>query len=437
MTARLLGHLSLRAKLFGAILLLAAAAGGSSAYVAARFVETDEAYSGLVAGEAAGVMLVSRAGINVVEDGRLVLALLSETRPDERARLARERVAAQARAQEALEKTAAALPAEAGRVAALRERFGRVAAKGNAVETALVDGDWPRARALANEVYRPDFAALRVEMRELAAALDARMRAESAALSARAEASARKTLLITGAASLAALLLAALVLRWGLSRPLAELSARMRALAAGDAASPVPGLDRRDEFLAMAAALEGFRLAELERQRLARAANTDALTGLLNRRGALAGVEEAAASGAPLAAIAIDLDHFKRANDDHGHEAGDAVLREAARRILGCVRANDLVCRPGGDEFLVVLPGLAEMEPLQAVALRLREALHLPVLWEGRSLRLGATLGVALGPVPGGAAEEVLRRADDALMGAKRRGARGTVGWAEAAVVVA
>jgi len=434
MTVRPLPGLSLRAKLLGALLLLAAAAGLSAAYVAARFLETDRAYSALVEGEAAGVMLISRAGINVVEDGRLVLALLSESRPDERAGIASERLAAQRRAREALARTALALPEEAARLAAFSEHFGRVAAKGDAVQAALADGDWPLARRLAHEAHKPDFAALRVGMRELAAALDARMRAESRALSARAEASAKRTLAITAGASLLALLLASAVLHRGLSAPLAALSARMRGLAAGDTASPVPGLGRRDEFQAMAAALEGFRLAELERARLERAANTDALTGLLNRRGGIEAVEAAAEAGEPLAAIAIDLDHFKAANDAYGHEAGDAVLREAARRIRECVRGHDVVFRPGGDEFLVALPGVTELEPLQRVAQRLREALHLPVLWEGRSLRLGATFGVALGPVPGGGgALDTLRRADDALMRAKRAGARGTVELADAA----
>ncbi len=112
------------------------------------------------------------------------------------------------------------------------------------------------------------------------------------------------------------------------------------------------------------------------------------------------------------------------------------MLREAARRIRECVRgAQDVVCRPGGDEFLVALPGVTDPERVRAVALRLREALHLPVLWEGQSLRLGATLGLALGGSDAaGGASELLRRADDALMRAKRGGARGTVRMAVAEV---
>ncbi len=331
----------------------------------------------------------------------------------------------------ALEEAAAALPAHAARIAEFGERFRWLASIGDETEAAIAAGDAQLARAVLADRHRPTAAALRAEMRGLIVGLEAEMQAASSALTAGARASAGRTLAITAGAGALAILVASLLLRHGFAHPLAALSARMRALAAGDSASPVPGLDRRDEFRAMAAALEGFRLAEIERERLRRVADTDALTGVLNRRGGIEAVEAAAAHG-PLAAIAIDLDHFKRANDEHGHEAGDAVLREAARRIRECVRGHDLVCRPGGDEFLVALPGMQDVETLYGVALRLREALHLPVLWEGKSLRLGATLGIAIGPAPGGA-HALLRRADEALMRAKRGGARGTVLMADAA----
>ncbi|TCM53105.1 PAS domain S-box-containing protein/diguanylate cyclase (GGDEF)-like protein [Rhizobium sp. PP-F2F-G48] len=89
---------------------------------------------------------------------------------------------------------------------------------------------------------------------------------------------------------------------------------------------------------------------------LQRNAQTDSLTGLLNRRGLEARFSQLASS-AGFAVLVIDLDGFKQVNDRYGHAAGDAVLVETARRLTSCVRFDDLVCRAGGDEFVVVIAG--------------------------------------------------------------------------------
>lgn len=161
-------------------------------------------------------------------------------------------------------------------------------------------------------------------------------------------------------------------------------------------------------------------------ERLSGLAFTDPLTGLANRRAMVEELARAIAGGRSLAAIAIDLDHFKEANERAGHAGGDAVLRAAAERIRAVVRAADIVGRVGGDEFLVFLVDAPNDAALMLIVERLRAALHEPVPWEGRMLRLGATIGLALCPDDARDPELLLRLADEALMRAKRE-RRGSV----------
>jgi diguanylate cyclase (GGDEF)-like protein len=110
----------------------------------------------------------------------------------------------------------------------------------------------------------------------------------------------------------------------------------------------------------------------------------------------------------------VDLDDFKRVNDDFGHAAGDELLRAVAARLGTCLRAGDTVARLGGDEFAVLLsPGA---DPL-GVAARIVAALGEPVTVEGGTVRVGASVGVATGRSP-----RVLRDADHAMYEAKRAG---------------
>lgn len=159
---------------------------------------------------------------------------------------------------------------------------------------------------------------------------------------------------------------------------------------------------------------------------------TDPLTGLLNRRAVTARLTEALAGGEPIGVVAVDLDHFKEVNDAEGHAAGDALLRAAAVRLRGCVRAGDVVGRLGGDEFAACLIGMQDRAVIARIAERIGAALHRPVEHGGRSLRLGATLGIAGAPADATAADLLLRAADAALMRAKREG-RGGIGWASRA----
>jgi len=177
-------------------------------------------------------------------------------------------------------------------------------------------------------------------------------------------------------------------------------------------------------------------MANLELRRAVRqveaAALTDPLTGLPNRRAAVDLLEAALARREPMAAVALDLDHFKEANDAYGHGAGDAILREVAARLRKATRPGDIPVRFGGDEFVVFLAGTATAEGVVSVAGRLVRALSDPVSYEGTLLRTGATAGVAVAPDDAASAEALLRLADEALIGTKRL-KRGSVGRATAA----
>ncbi len=156
--------------------------------------------------------------------------------------------------------------------------------------------------------------------------------------------------------------------------------------------------------------------------RLASAATTDALTGLVNRRGFDEGVGHELArmrrGGPPFALVLCDLDRFKDVNDSLGHPGGDRVLKRVAETFSATARDVDTVARIGGEEFGVLLPGTGEPEAL-AVADRLRHALELAFASDGYALT--ASCGVATaGEHP--AADELMRAADTALDAAKQLG---------------
>jgi diguanylate cyclase (GGDEF)-like protein len=152
----------------------------------------------------------------------------------------------------------------------------------------------------------------------------------------------------------------------------------------------------------------------------------DALTGLLNRRAyeerLPVEISRAGRFGRPLSLCLLDLDGFKKINDSHGHAAGDAALREVARRLRRCVRERDLVARLGGDEFVVVLndvggsPGAA-----QEACERVDAALAEPIALEQEEMTLRAAIGVATFPGDGADAPSLLAFADRAMYAAKHR----------------
>ncbi|MGH6652119.1 MAG: diguanylate cyclase [Sphingopyxis sp.] len=171
--------------------------------------------------------------------------------------------------------------------------------------------------------------------------------------------------------------------------------------------------------------VENARMLEAARSDAEAAANTDALTGLPNRRHTLAFLERALVgareNGAPLAVAIFDIDHFKRINDAHGHGIGDAVIRRVARRAKASLREEDMVGRFGGEEFVCVFQR-SSAQAAEMVAERVRQAIEAA---NGRADDDGPAATVSIGvAVYAGetAVEELLQRADEALYTAKREG---------------
>lgn len=155
-------------------------------------------------------------------------------------------------------------------------------------------------------------------------------------------------------------------------------------------------------------------------------AEFDALTGLPNRAlfndriaGAIARAER---GGHALALLFVDIDHFKSVNDTRGHAVGDELLKIAAGRLSEAVRGSDTVARLSGDEFTVILEGLDGLEDAQAVAAKLVSALRMPMRIGDSELVVSASVGVAMLAEGELDAVSLLRRADEALYEAKRRG---------------
>ncbi len=146
---------------------------------------------------------------------------------------------------------------------------------------------------------------------------------------------------------------------------------------------------------------------------------TDPLTGLLNRRGLQQTLDSWQQQGLAFALILLDVDHFKRVNDTHGHDLGDQVLVFLAQKMRECARSSDQLCRSGGEEFVILLPAAAVEEALQ-VAERLRQSVAAALSPTGEAITLSA--GVAGWQVGREDARNLLRRADEALYRAKGEG---------------
>lgn len=183
-----------------------------------------------------------------------------------------------------------------------------------------------------------------------------------------------------------------------------------------------------NERLVLAAmqAIESADTVRGDLDALTHASQTDSLTGVPNRGLMLDRMETALAMasrrGTQLAVLFIDLDGFKDVNDKLGHARGDAVLHGVASCLSACLRQSDTVSRHGGDEFLLLLTEIASAADAATVATKILSELSQPGRFIDASMRLGASVGIALYPADGTRPDTLIEHADMAMYRAKLRG---------------
>jgi diguanylate cyclase (GGDEF)-like protein len=179
--------------------------------------------------------------------------------------------------------------------------------------------------------------------------------------------------------------------------------------------------------------LAALKEREAETKRLA---DRDGLTGLYNRRRMLelleAAINDAIQQDLHVGLLFIDLNGFKAINDNYGHAAGDRILTTVATRICSRVRTGDICCRYGGDEFVVVLPGVPDPFPVSRVADAIRERVSLPYWIGNDQQQLTASIGESMYPHHGENAAKLLHRADEAMYRLKARIVRPDAGLPQA-----
>jgi len=161
-------------------------------------------------------------------------------------------------------------------------------------------------------------------------------------------------------------------------------------------------------------------------ENIRRSANFDALTGLPNRNVFRDRLEQEAKrsdrTGLPMALLFIDLDGFKGVNDRFGHDAGDALLQQAALRVVACVRGTDTVARMGGDEFTVILAEINNLRHIEIVAQKIVEELARPFTIAGRDVSITGSIGITVYPHDSATHADLLGNADQAMYEAKHAG---------------
>ncbi len=219
-----------------------------------------------------------------------------------------------------------------------------------------------------------------------------------------------------------------------ISKPVTQLASAMHQVTAGRTFDARVVVEGEDEIAQLASGFNRM-IIELERRnqiarqaesRLLEQARTDALTGLPNRRhlGEQLGLELGRAHQEKriIGLLYIDLDGFKLVNDSLGHVVGDQLLCEVAKRLNSRVRSTDTLARVGGDEFTVILAGLASDEDATVAANGLIQSLSRSFVIEGNEITIGASIGISTHHPAESEDSDLLKQADSAMYAAKRSG---------------
>jgi diguanylate cyclase (GGDEF)-like protein len=229
--------------------------------------------------------------------------------------------------------------------------------------------------------------------------------------------------LAIGVAGLALFVAGSVMVSRAIARPVHALAVVAKRIEGGDYAATA-NTASVVEIEVLARSIDQMRQAVSEREdRIMRLAYHDALTGLANRPRLMDRLEQLIAvarrTQQPVSVLLMDLDRFKYVNDALGHQHGDVVLQEVARRLTSLLRDSDTVARLGGDEFAVLLPQTSS-SAAEAVAAKVTAALDQPIEIEGQNVDVGASVGIATYPEHGADAATLLRDADVAMYAAKR-----------------
>ncbi|MBV8659671.1 MAG: GGDEF domain-containing protein [Burkholderiales bacterium] len=185
-------------------------------------------------------------------------------------------------------------------------------------------------------------------------------------------------------------------------------------------------VDQDGRLSSIFALINDVTARKLNEERVLYLAFYDTLTALPNRFLFAEHTEQALRvkqrQGGMLALMFIDLDDFKLINDTLGHDAGDELLRVVAKRLLACVRASDTVSRQGGDEFMVLLPGIRQVDDARQIAQKMLTALDEPIEVGGEMRSVRASIGISVYPDHGTTASTLRRHADIAMYRAKSEG---------------
>ena len=164
-------------------------------------------------------------------------------------------------------------------------------------------------------------------------------------------------------------------------------------------------------------------------ERLTYLAQYDQLTGLVNRSLFRDRLDQAMARSKrlqqPMGLMLLDLDRFKSVNDSLGHDVGDELLKSVSERLKSCVREVDTVARMGGDEFTIILEGVASEQSIVVVAKRIAESISTVFELQGHTISIGISIGITVFPQDDHSIDELLRHADSAMYMAKQRGGSG------------